>query len=51
MEFRQYLQKSYGGIDVLINYASVPHKVKNKLKISRDRQKNAKRERAKKQMN
>ena len=27
MEFRQHLQKTYGGIDVLINYASVPHKV------------------------
>ncbi|XP_028404677.1 carbonyl reductase [NADPH] 3-like [Dendronephthya gigantea] len=26
MEFRQHLQKTYGGIDVLINYASVPHK-------------------------
>lgn len=27
MEFRQYIQKTYGGIDVLINNASVPHKV------------------------
>lgn len=27
MEFRQHLQKTYGGIDILINNASVPHKV------------------------
>lgn len=27
MDFRQHLQKTYGGIDILINYASVPHKV------------------------
>lgn len=27
IEFRQHLQKAYGGIDVLINNASVPHKV------------------------
>ena len=27
MEFRQHLQKTYGGIDILVNYASVPHKV------------------------
>ena len=27
MDFRQHLQKTYGGIDVLINNASVPHKV------------------------
>ncbi|CAB3996874.1 carbonyl reductase [NADPH] 3 [Paramuricea clavata] len=26
MEFRQHLQKTYGGIDILVNYASVPHK-------------------------
>jgi NADP-dependent 3-hydroxy acid dehydrogenase YdfG len=27
MEFRQHLQKTYGGIDILVNNASVPHKV------------------------
>ena len=31
MEFRKHLQTTYGGIDILINYASVPHKVERPL--------------------